>query len=81
MNIDKIKIRESGYCCDFYVNGKKFYADVCYTWIGKPECMIFKYVEGDKIDWSDVYRNRDVTVSEESLLKCIKEFAEKEDLK
>lgn len=40
--------------------------------------MIFKYVEGDKIDWSGVYRNRDVTVSEESLLKCIKEFAEHE---
>lgn len=43
--------------------------------------MIFKYVEGDKIDWSGVYRNRDVTVSEESLLKCIKEFAEKEHSK
>jgi hypothetical protein len=49
MNIDKIKIRESGYCCDFYVNGKKFYADVCYTWTCQPECMIFKYVEGDEM--------------------------------
>lgn len=80
MNTDDIKIRENsntdGYCCDFYINNKKFYADVSYTMTCGPECMIFKYNDDDKIDWSGVYTDRDVTVSKESMLKCIKEFAE-----
>ena len=68
----------AGYCCDFSINNEKFYADVSYTMLGEPECMIFKYGENRKIDWSGVYYNKDVDVSRESLLSCIKEFAEKE---
>lgn len=83
MNIDEINIRENantyGYCCDFYIGDKKFYADVSDVMFCGPECMIFKYKEDDTIDWSGVYTDRDVTVSKESLLKCIKEFAEQED--
>ncbi len=41
--------------------------------------MIFKYDEDNEIDWSGVYVNRDVDVSEESLLRCIKEFEEQWD--
>lgn len=40
--------------------------------------MIFKYEGNDKIDWSGIYTNRDVEVTKESLLQCIKEFAEQE---
>ena len=78
----EINIRENtythGYCCDFYVNGKKFYADVSDVSYCGPECMIFKYINDDEIDWSGVYANNDVSVSKESLLKCIKEFTEQE---
>ena len=81
----EINIRENtythGYCCDFYVNGKKFYADVSDVSdveYGGPECMIFRYINDDEIDWSGVYANRDVSVSKESLLECIKEFTEQE---
>lgn len=77
---DDIKIREndntSGYCCDFYVNNKKFYADVSCTMMCGSECMIFEYDKDDNINWSGVYVDRDVTVSEESMLRCIKEFKE-----
>lgn len=82
MKTDNINIvinpNTAGYCCDFSINNRKFYADVSYTMLGEPECMIFKYDENNKIDWSDVYCNRDVDVSKESLLSCIKEFAERE---
>ena len=78
----EINIRENaythGYCCDFYVNGKKFYADVSDVTYCGPECMIFRYIDDDEIDWSGVYANRDVSVSKESLLGCVKEFTEQE---
>ena len=78
----EINIRENtythGYCCDFYVNGKKFYADVSDVTYCGPECMIFRYINDDDIDWSGVYANRDVSVSNESLLGCVKEFTEQE---
>ena len=81
----EINIRENtythGYCCDFYVNGKKFYADVSdisdIEYYG-PECMIFRYINDDDIDWSGVYADNDVSVSKESLLKCVKDFTEQE---
>lgn len=77
-----VKIKENpntnGYCCEFYIGDKKFYADVSYTMTCGPECMIFKYNENDTIDWSGVYADRDVTVSKESLMECIIEFAEEE---
>ena len=82
MKIDNINIRRNGnsggYCCDFYINGKKFYADVSHVMFFGSECMIFEYDESNEIDWSGVYTNRDVDVSEESLLRCIKEFAKQE---
>lgn len=80
MTTENIEIRENtvtrGYCCDFSINNKKFYADVSGVEYCGPECMIFKYDKDDRIDWSGVYVNRDVDVSEESLLQCIKEFKE-----
>lgn len=79
---EDIKIKENlntgGYCCDFCIGNKKFYADVSNAMSYGPECMIFKYKEDDTIDWSGVYTDRDVEVTKESLLKCIKEFAEQE---
>jgi hypothetical protein len=45
----------------------------------EPECMIFEYDENGKIDWSGVYTDRDVAVSKESLLRCVKEFAEQNE--
>ena len=78
----EIDIRENlyagGYCCDFYVNGKKFYADVSDLPYCGPECMIFRYINDDDIDWSGVYTNNNISVSKESLLGCIKEFTEQE---
>ena len=78
----EINIRKNtythGYCCDFYVNGKKFYADVSDVPYCGLECMIFRYINDDEIDWSGVYTNRDVSMSKESLLECIKEFTEQE---
>lgn len=79
---EDIKIKENpntgGYCCDFYINNKKFYADISNVMFSGAECMIFKYNEDDKIDWSGVYCKRHITVSEESLMECIIEFAEEE---
>lgn len=80
MTTDNIEIRKNnntdGYCCDFSINNKKFYADISNVMFCGSECMIFEYDKDDKIDWSGVYVNRDVDVSEESLLQCIKEFKE-----
>ena len=82
VNTDDIKIEENpntgGYCCDFQVNNKKFYADVSRVMFCGPECMIFKYNDDDKIDWSGIYTNRNVEVTKESLMQCIKEFIEEE---
>lgn len=80
MEIDNIRRNggTGGYCCDFYINGKKFYADVSLEMFFEPECMIFEYDKNGEVDWSGVYINRDVDVSEDSLLRCIKEFAKQE---
>lgn len=82
MDTENIKIRENtnthGYCCDFYIDDKKFYADISRMMFSGPECMIFEYDKDGKIDWSGVYVNTDVNVSKEVLLQCIKEFAEQE---
>lgn len=82
MNVEDIEIRENevtrGYCADFTINGRKYYADVSRVMYCGPECMIFKYDKKGNIDWSGVYADRDVSVSKESLLKCIKEFMEQE---
>lgn len=80
MEIDNIRRNEGtgGYCCDFYINGKKFYADVSRVMFCEPECMIFEYDKNGELDWSGVYTKRYVAVSEESLLQCIKEFAKQE---
>ena len=77
LKIDEIRENHntSGYCCDFYINDKKFYADVSDVMFCGSECMIFEYDKDNKIDWSGVYTDRDADVSEESLLKCINEFA------
>lgn len=79
MNIDDINIREntitSGFCCDFCINNQKFYADVSRVF---KTGMIFKYKEDDTIDWSGVYLNENIDASKESLLQCVKEFAEQE---
>lgn len=82
MNIKGINIREittctGGYCCDFYINNKKFRAEISSSF--RPECIIFKYNEDGEINRRSgayVYRNKNVTVNEISLLRCIKEFAE-----
>lgn len=82
MNVEDINIRENtctgGYCCVFHICNKKFRADVYNVFGNGPECMVFEYDENDEIDLSGVYYNKDVDVSKESLLRCVKEFAEKE---
>lgn len=83
MNVEDIEIRENqntrGYCANFTKNGRKYYADVSRVMFCGPECMIFAYDKDNKhIDWSGVYCNRDVDISKESLLQCIKEFVEQE---
>lgn len=79
LKIDNVRENDNtrGYCCDFYIGKKKFYADVSRVQYCGPECMIFRYNKDNKfIDWSGVYTDRDVGVNEESLLKCIRDFAE-----
>ena len=77
LKIDNVRENDvtRGYCCDFYINNKKFYADVSRVAYCGPECMIFEYKNGS-VDWSGVYTDRDVGVNEESLLRCIRDFAE-----
>ena len=83
MSTEDIEVRENentrGYYADFTMNGRKYYADVSRVIFCGQECMIFTYNEdGKSIDWSGVYVNRDVKVSKEALLQCIKEFMEQE---
>ena len=70
----------NGYNADFYIGSKKYYADVTYApdYYKTSECMIFQYNEDGSINWHEVYVNRDVSVTEEDLLKCINEFIESE---
>lgn len=63
-----------GWCADFYKNGHKYYADVSWVQFCGPECMIFAYDEDGHIDWDGVYCNKQVSVSKETLLNCIKDF-------
>lgn len=70
--------------CDFEHNGKKYYADIVHApqvedrWEHmrpfKSECMIFKYKEDGKVDWSGGYCRRDLPVTEQSLTEYIEEF-------
>ena len=66
----------SGFSCYFSVWEKRFYADITDFPFGQPECMIFSVGKRGKINWSGVYQNRDVEVSEQALKSCIKEFKE-----
>ena len=74
----KVKRRYSDYSCgykaDFWIGNKKYYADVTYAPdYDTNECMIFQYGLFD-IDWNPLYVNRDISISEEDLIKCINEF-------
>ena len=62
----------------FDVDGQQYYTDVSLICIGHPisECMIFKSKDNQVVDWIDLYCNRDVEISEESLRRCINEFVE-----
>jgi hypothetical protein len=78
---NEIKVKRNnannGYSADFYINGKKYYADVTYAPdYETAECMIFQYNEDGSINWHEVYVNRDVSVTEEDLLTCINDFIE-----
>lgn len=64
----------NGYCCDFFYNGKKYYADLCYLPCGLgTECMIFAYKKGE-INWTDLYCKRGIPVTVFQLKRCIEEF-------
>ena len=66
----------SGIKATFEVEGHQFFADVCCLPFGiGNECMIFAVNDG-KIDWSELYCNRSVSVSEDDLKECINEFVE-----
>lgn len=73
----KLKIERNelngGFKSRFEFNGNKYFADVA-TVCWYNECMIFKYKKNGEIDWSGVYENRNVVVSEHCLKKCIEEF-------
>lgn len=64
-----------GYCARFDVDDKSYYADICSLMFGGDECMIFA-VENNQVNWSDLYCNRNVDVSESDLRYCINEFVE-----
>ena len=61
----------------FNIGDNWFYVDVAnLPYIGN-ECEIFKAdKEGNVTDWTELYCNRDVEVSEAFLLRCIREFCE-----
>lgn len=65
-----------GYCCIFDAFDKTWYADICRTYSGYNECMIFLYdKEHNQVaNWRDVYCKRGLKVSEKSLISCIEEF-------
>lgn len=73
----KLKIERNelngGFKSRFEFNGNKYYADVTAV-CGYIECMIFKYKKNGEVDWSGVYENRNVVVSERCLKNCIEEF-------
>lgn len=62
--------QNGGKCCNFEVNGKKYYADKAYVPFCGEETMIFAYKEDGDIDWIDLYCDR----SGKSLEDCIEEF-------
>lgn len=78
VTIENLKIEDNtvngGICALFNAGDQQYYADITHlTFVGN-ECMIFKAENDQVTSWSELYCNRDVDVSEESLKKCIEEF-------
>ena len=69
----------SGFNCYFTVGNKRFYADITDFPFGQAECMIFSVGKNGKINWKGVYQNKEVAVSKQALISCIKEFKESKD--
>ena len=61
----------------FDVDGQQYYADVSSVSIGPTisECMIFKSKDNQVVNWTELYCNRNVEISEESLRRCIKSLS------
>ena len=69
---------ETALYCDFTHNGQKYFADLTpLPDIGiMTECMIFPYKKG-KIDFCNgLYCRRNIPVTKELFISCIKEFIE-----
>ena len=67
---------ENGLVCAVFSADKKFfYASIAVIPFFGLECMIFKCNKnGDVKNWSELYCNRNVELTSECLIKCIKEF-------
>ena len=64
-----------GYSAYFKYKNKYYYADISCTLDCGNECMIFSADENENVtDWTDLYCNHNVFISEDDLIKCIKEF-------
>jgi hypothetical protein len=63
-------VRTSRYYCYFTHDGVDYYASLCHTLDRGNECMIFP-----RDSWGEeVYQKVGIDVTEENLIKCIKEF-------
>ena len=69
----------SGFNCYFSVGNKRFYGDITDFPSGQPECMIFSVGKNGRINWNGLYQNKDVKVSKQELISCIKEFKESKE--
>ena len=69
LNIER-NPRTGGFCCDFSVNGKSYFADKSVVPFLGSETMIFAKEDDGTIDWEELYTDR----TNKSLSDCIHEF-------
>lgn len=64
-----------GYSAHFKHKNNYYYADISWTLNCGNECMIFSTDENENVtNWRELYCNRNVCISEDDLMKCIKDF-------
>ena len=77
----KVKVERNtktgGLCSTFEINGSWFYADLSRTFDHGNECMVFacENEKGEGVDWSELYCQRGIPITSESLVSCITQFA------
>ena len=69
-----------GECCNFYVNGKKYYASVAYLpgRLNGAECKLFEREKNGEIALPCVYSKKCEDASVGFLLQCVRDFTEKQ---